>query len=161
MRFQDIAERTSDWIWELDTEGKFIYSNPAVNKTIGYTSEEIIGKKASEILVQNSEGHAEPFLESVAREGGLFSVVRQYSLRHERVGLPKTTQERQPYLFWVLIVRYLELLLLEPTAIQSMAPIIPNRNASRKHRQGYLLNLGKTRWIAYITGTAAINPTII
>ena len=85
MRFQDIAERTGDWIWELDSEGKFIYSNPVASKTIGYTSEEIIGKKASDIFVPSVEGNAEPFLESVAGACSLSSIIRQYSLRDGRV----------------------------------------------------------------------------
>src|SRR4030042_6053890 len=85
MRFQDIAERTGDWIWELDSEGKFIYSNPVASKTIGYTSEEIIGKKASDIFFPSMEGNAEPFLESVAGACSLSSIIRQYSLRDGRV----------------------------------------------------------------------------
>jgi len=43
-RFQDLAERTSDWIWEVDADGKFTYSNPLVENITGYRPEEIIGK---------------------------------------------------------------------------------------------------------------------
>ena len=27
-RFRDMAENTSDWLWEVDAQGKYIYSNP-------------------------------------------------------------------------------------------------------------------------------------
>ena len=43
-RFQDMAERTSDWIWELDAQGKYIYSNPLVENITGYRPDEVIGK---------------------------------------------------------------------------------------------------------------------
>lgn len=43
-RFQDIAESTSDWIWETDPAGRYIYSSPEVEKVLGYNAEEIIGK---------------------------------------------------------------------------------------------------------------------
>ncbi len=43
-RFQDLAERTSDWIWEIDTQGKYTYSNPVVQCISGYRPDEVIGK---------------------------------------------------------------------------------------------------------------------
>lgn len=43
-RFQDLAENTPDWIWEMDVQGKYIYSNPVVETIIGYPREEVIGK---------------------------------------------------------------------------------------------------------------------
>lgn len=43
-RFQDLAERTSDWIWEIDPEAKIIYSNPVIEDIIGYRPDEVLGK---------------------------------------------------------------------------------------------------------------------
>ena len=43
-RFQDLAEITSDWIWEIDPIGKVIYTNSMVRKILGYTPEEMMGK---------------------------------------------------------------------------------------------------------------------
>jgi PAS domain S-box-containing protein len=43
-RFQDLAENTSDWIWEMDEQGKYIYSNPVVEDIIGYPREKVIGR---------------------------------------------------------------------------------------------------------------------
>jgi len=75
MRFQDIAESTGDWIWELDSGGKFIYSNSVVEKVIGYSSEEIIGKKACEVFASATKDDKEPFLESVLGTDCLSSLV--------------------------------------------------------------------------------------
>lgn len=43
-RFQDLVENTSDWIWELDTQGRYLYSNPVVERILGYRPDEIIGR---------------------------------------------------------------------------------------------------------------------
>lgn len=43
-RFQDLAENTSDWIWEMDSQGRYIYSNPVVEEIIGYGRDEVIGR---------------------------------------------------------------------------------------------------------------------
>ena len=43
-RFQDMAENTSDWIWEMDAQGKYIYSNPVVEDIIGYPRDEVLGR---------------------------------------------------------------------------------------------------------------------
>jgi PAS domain S-box-containing protein len=76
-RFEDIAERTGDWIWEVDSDGQFIYSNPVVGKIIGYNADEIMGKKACDIFVPSSKGLVEPFLESFVSASCLSSTIMQ------------------------------------------------------------------------------------
>lgn len=44
MRFQDLVETCSDWIWETDAEYHFTYSSPQVEAILGYHPKEIIGK---------------------------------------------------------------------------------------------------------------------
>ena len=45
-RFKDIAENAADMIWELDASGKITYISDAVKNVLGYTPDELIGKKA-------------------------------------------------------------------------------------------------------------------
>ncbi len=47
-RFQDIAVSTGEWIWEVDAEGRYTYSNPVVEEVLGYKPEEIVGKHFSD-----------------------------------------------------------------------------------------------------------------
>lgn len=49
-RFKVLVENTSDWIWELDTNGVFTYTNPVCESMTGYTVDEIIGKPFTFIL---------------------------------------------------------------------------------------------------------------
>ncbi|MFC2121118.1 response regulator [Bacteroidota bacterium] len=44
-RFKIVAESAGEWIWEVDNEGMYTFSNPLVKKILGYTAEEIVGKK--------------------------------------------------------------------------------------------------------------------
>jgi PAS domain S-box-containing protein len=44
-RFKAVAESAGGWIWEVNTKGLYTYSNPVVEKVLGYKSEEIVGKK--------------------------------------------------------------------------------------------------------------------
>ena len=43
-RFQDMAENISDWVWEIDPRGRYIYSNPVVENIMGYRCDEVIGR---------------------------------------------------------------------------------------------------------------------
>ncbi|MFH1102038.1 MAG: PAS domain S-box protein [Methanobacteriota archaeon] len=43
-RYQTLVEDISDWIWEIDRNGKFTYSNPKVKDLLGYMPHEVIGK---------------------------------------------------------------------------------------------------------------------
>ncbi|MDD5194173.1 MAG: PAS domain S-box protein [Candidatus Omnitrophica bacterium] len=44
-RFTQIADNACEWIWEVDKDGLYVYSNRAVEKILGYTREEVVGKK--------------------------------------------------------------------------------------------------------------------
>ena len=44
-RFQEVAENSQEWIWEMDANGLYIYVSPAVEKILGYATDEIMGKK--------------------------------------------------------------------------------------------------------------------
>lgn len=44
-RFQQVSESTGEWVWEVDPDGVFIYSNTAVESILGYRPDELVGKK--------------------------------------------------------------------------------------------------------------------
>jgi PAS domain S-box-containing protein len=43
-RFRSLLENTSDWIWELDSELRFVYVSPRVQDLLGYASDEVLGR---------------------------------------------------------------------------------------------------------------------
>jgi PAS domain S-box-containing protein len=44
-KFRNLVETTPDMIWEIDNRGTFIYISPQSTDILGYTPQEIIGKK--------------------------------------------------------------------------------------------------------------------
>jgi len=44
LKFRNLTENTSDWVWETDAEGNFTYSNPPAAELTGLPLGEIIGK---------------------------------------------------------------------------------------------------------------------
>ncbi|MGA2786367.1 MAG: PAS domain S-box protein [Verrucomicrobiota bacterium] len=44
-RFRQVAETAGEFIWEVNAEGFYTYVSPTVEKILGYTPEELVGKK--------------------------------------------------------------------------------------------------------------------
>ena len=59
-RFRNLVETTSDWIWEVDTEGNFAYTSPQAT--------ELLGSSPSELLGQHFTGHMPPREAEIARK---------------------------------------------------------------------------------------------
>ena len=63
-RFKDVVENTGDWIWEVDDRGRFIYSNPIVEKIIGYRPEEIHGSNVCDYIEEQHHEKLTCFLQT-------------------------------------------------------------------------------------------------
>ena len=61
MRFRDMADNVSDWLWETDLEGRYTYTSPKVETVLGYTPEQIIGISAFEVIHQADTKKLEHF----------------------------------------------------------------------------------------------------
>lgn len=49
-RFQDIVLSSSDWIWEMDHNGKFTFASKKIKKILGYRPDEILGKTPFDLM---------------------------------------------------------------------------------------------------------------
>ena len=49
-RFRSLVESSSDWIWEVDTQGVYTYASPKILEILGYTPEEVIGKTPFDLM---------------------------------------------------------------------------------------------------------------
>jgi len=45
-----LVETSQDWIWSIDVQGIHTYSNPAIEKILGYTTDELIGRSSLELM---------------------------------------------------------------------------------------------------------------
>ncbi len=44
IRFRQVAETVADFLWEIDANGLYTYASPSVEKILGYTSDDLVGK---------------------------------------------------------------------------------------------------------------------
>jgi len=49
-RFGDIALSSADWIWEVDANGKYVFTSGRVKQILGYSPGELIGKTPFELM---------------------------------------------------------------------------------------------------------------
>lgn len=55
-RYRELVEEISDWVWEIDLESRYTYSNPVIKQVLGYTADEIVGKKAFDLITPEDRG---------------------------------------------------------------------------------------------------------
>jgi len=44
-RFRQVANNAHEWIWETDSEGRYTFSNQIVSEILGYSADDVVGKK--------------------------------------------------------------------------------------------------------------------
>jgi diguanylate cyclase (GGDEF)-like protein/PAS domain S-box-containing protein len=66
-RFRDMADNTSDWLWETDAEGCYTYASKRVENLLGLLPEQLIGQSAFSLMAS----------EDARRLGELFELVKQ------------------------------------------------------------------------------------
>ena len=49
-RFRGLVESTSDWIWEVDPQGRYTYVSPQVERILGYPPASLIGKRPFDLM---------------------------------------------------------------------------------------------------------------
>jgi len=66
-RFRDVAMSISDWVWEVDAEGRYTYCSERVVDVLGYAAEELLGRTPFETMLPGEVARVERmFAEVVA-----------------------------------------------------------------------------------------------
>ena len=50
LKYQNLVESTSDWVWEVDEEGRYTYVSPRIKDLLGYEPEEIMHKTPFDLM---------------------------------------------------------------------------------------------------------------
>jgi PAS domain S-box-containing protein len=75
-RYRLLVETTSDFIWEVDTEGKYTYISPKIRDILGFEPEEIIGKTPFDLMIPDDTSRiAAEFSDYVKREAAFSGLV--------------------------------------------------------------------------------------
>jgi PAS domain S-box-containing protein len=87
-KFRAFVETTEEWVWACDTDNTHTYSNPAVERILGYKPEELVGRTWLDFVVEEDrEQLAEAVEELAAEEAGWSGLVIRWrhvdgSIRH-------------------------------------------------------------------------------
>jgi PAS domain S-box-containing protein len=82
-RFQSLVETTSDWIWEVDRSGAYIFSNQKVKDILGYDRHEIIGKKPYDFMPPDEARKVAKAFGKFSKSCQAFSVLENINLHKD------------------------------------------------------------------------------
>ena len=66
-KFRKLTETAPDWIWEMNLDGKVLYSNPAVEQVTGYKAEDLINKMVPEFIHPDNIGDLKTLISKCIR----------------------------------------------------------------------------------------------
>ena len=81
-RFRKLVETPSDWIWEVDENAVYVYTNPRIHDLLGYLPEEVLGKTPFDLMPAEEA-------QRVAKLFGAGSMAREALVNLENINLHK------------------------------------------------------------------------
>ena len=67
-KFRSIVETTNEWIWAIDVEGNYNYTNPAISYILGYMPEEILNANVFTFLHPEDRAELQVLLPQLMKE---------------------------------------------------------------------------------------------
>jgi two-component system cell cycle sensor histidine kinase/response regulator CckA len=84
-RFRDLFNSINDLIFSQDLEGRFLSMNQAIARVLGYQVEELLGKKAAELMLpEHRQGFNDVYLKDL-KEKGTHKGVAKYLTRDGKI----------------------------------------------------------------------------
>lgn len=82
-RFRDLVENTSDWIWEVDGELRYVYASPKVQELLGYGPTEVLGKTPVDFMPPEEVTRLQPIVQELQREPRPFRILENTNLHKD------------------------------------------------------------------------------
>jgi PAS domain S-box-containing protein len=82
-RFLSLVETTSDWIWEVDKKGVYVFSNQKVEDILGYDRHEILGKTPFDFMPPSEAQKVAQIFRKFSRSRKPFSGLENTNLHKE------------------------------------------------------------------------------
>ena len=68
-RFADVVDAAGEYVWETDAQGKYIYVSPQIERVLGYSVAEILGKGAYDFMPQEEADRLEQWFDTRPHPG--------------------------------------------------------------------------------------------
>lgn len=82
-RFRELTENTSDWVWEVDENMRYVYSSPVVVELIGYEPSEVIGKTPFDLMTPEEADRLKPALAELISSPRVFKGLENVNVHKE------------------------------------------------------------------------------
>ncbi len=82
-RFKEIAEISSDWVWEIDASGQYTYVSDKVKTFLGFTPKEIIGKTPFDLMPPEEASRIKEILIDYANQQHPFKDIDNINLHKD------------------------------------------------------------------------------
>ncbi len=78
-RLRDIVETSQDWIWELDAQGRYVFSNRAVKDMLGFRPNDLREKAYLDFVHSDDKALIQQTFESMRQEGyGMTGIIARW-----------------------------------------------------------------------------------
>ena len=82
-KYRQLAEITTDFIWEVDKDGYYTYVSPVVYDFLGYWPEEVIGKSPFDLMPEDEAKRLEMVFQTAFHEGRLLKSVENVNIHKD------------------------------------------------------------------------------
>ncbi len=82
-RYRQLVETTTDWVWEMDAQGRYTYSSPRIQDILGYEPTEAIGKSLDTLMVPEWADSGLHWIAELAANPEPFSCKERMNLHKE------------------------------------------------------------------------------
>ena len=79
-KFRSLVEQTSDWIWELDKNLRYVYSSPGIFKILGYSAGEVIGKSPFDFMNEKEIVRVRKIFDNILEQKSAFSSLENWNI---------------------------------------------------------------------------------
>lgn len=83
VRFKDITFSIADWVWEIDENGVYTYCSDRVENVLGYTKEEILGKRPFDFMPKDEAAKIEKKFKHLAQDRKPIIDLVNYNIRKD------------------------------------------------------------------------------
>jgi two-component system cell cycle sensor histidine kinase/response regulator CckA len=91
-KFRALVETTSDWIWEVDTQGRYTYVSPKVKDLLGHDPSEVLGKTPLDLMTPEEVRRIAPiFKQAVADQAPIEQLITVIHHKQGREVILETT----------------------------------------------------------------------
>jgi len=82
-KFRLLVETSSDWIWEVNVDGIYTYASPQVMDLIGYSPEEVVGRKPFDFMAPDESVRVTETFSAFVLERKAFAGIENVNIRKD------------------------------------------------------------------------------